>query len=103
MIIQKPLKCRNANCGAMCSPADAEFWSINPEKCPNYKKVERQTGEWIEEKINDYSRKVYCSVCGKSAIMEYVSTGDVYSASGHGEIKKTRFCPNCGTDMRGAK
>ena len=45
--IQKPLKCRNANCGAMCSPADAEMWSNDPEKCPNYKRVERQTGEWI--------------------------------------------------------
>ena len=59
----------------------------------------RQTGEWIEEKINDYSRKVYCSLCGESAIMEYVSTGDIYSASGHGEIKKTKFCPNCGAKM----
>ena len=35
--IQKPLKCRNANCGAMCSPADAEIWSNDPKKCPNYK------------------------------------------------------------------
>ena len=38
MMLQKPLKCRNANCGAMCSPANAEMWSDNPEKCPNYKR-----------------------------------------------------------------
>lgn len=38
MRLQKPLKCRNANCGAMCSPANAEMWSENPEKCPNYKR-----------------------------------------------------------------
>ncbi len=38
--IQKPLACRNAHCGAMCSPADAEFYSKlfgnNPRKCYNY-------------------------------------------------------------------
>jgi len=61
--------------------------------------VTRQTGEWIEEKINDYSYKVYCSSCREHAIMEYVSTGDMYSASGHGEIKKTKYCPNCGAKM----
>ena len=38
MMLQKPLKCRNANCVAMCGPAEAEFWSENPEKCPNYKR-----------------------------------------------------------------
>ena len=59
----------------------------------------RQTGVWIKEKINDYSYKVYCSSCGKHAIMEYISTGDTYSASGHGEIKKTKYCPNCGAKM----
>jgi hypothetical protein len=36
--IQKPLACRNAHCGAMCSPADAEFSRSNPSKCYNYER-----------------------------------------------------------------
>ena len=47
-ILQKPLACRNAHCGAMCSPADAEFYSKlfgnNPKKCPNYK-LDRKRGK----------------------------------------------------------
>lgn len=54
MMLQKPLNCRNANCGAMCSPVDAEMWSDNPEKCPYYKRVERDEdrpkGHWISIK-----------------------------------------------------
>lgn len=40
--IQRPLACRNAHCGAMCSIADAEdmftFFGGNPNKCPNYER-----------------------------------------------------------------
>ncbi len=36
--IQRPLACRNAHCGAMCSPADAEFFRSNPSKCYNYER-----------------------------------------------------------------
>jgi len=36
--IQRPLACRNAHCGAMCSPADAEFFRGNPSKCYNYER-----------------------------------------------------------------
>ena len=36
-IIQRPLVCRNAHCGAMCSPADAEFMG-NPSKCYKYER-----------------------------------------------------------------
>lgn len=39
-ILQKPLACRNAHCGAMCSPADAEFFRSNPSKCCNYEQRE---------------------------------------------------------------
>ena len=58
-------------------------------------------GHWIEENINEWSRKVFCSKCGCPPPFEYVSDGDVYSASGYGVINKTKFCPNCGSDMRG--
>ena len=40
--IQRPLACRNAHCGAMCSPADAEdlytMFGGNPNKCFNYER-----------------------------------------------------------------
>ena len=60
---------------------------------------EPKTGHWIEENINEWSRKVYCSECGCPPPFEHVSNGDVYSASGHGEINKTKYCPNCGAKM----
>lgn len=40
--IQRPLACRNAHCGAMCYPAQAEdmftFCGGNPYKCFNYER-----------------------------------------------------------------
>lgn len=36
MILRRPLKCRQAFCGASCCIADAEFWGSDPSKCPNY-------------------------------------------------------------------
>lgn len=36
--LQKPLACRNAHCGAMCSPADAEIFHSNPSECWNYER-----------------------------------------------------------------
>ena len=62
-------------------------------------KQKPKTGHWVEENINKWSRKVFCSECGGQPPFEYVSTGDVYSASGYGVINKTKFCPNCGTRM----
>ena len=58
-----------------------------------------KTGHWIEENINEWSRKVFCSECGCPPPFEYVSSGNVYSASGYGVINKTKFCPNCGVMM----
>lgn len=62
-------------------------------------KPQEKTGHWVEEIINIGSRKVFCSECGCSAPFEYVSNGDVYSASAYGVINKTSFCPNCGKRM----
>ena len=39
--IRKPLACRNAHCGSMCSPAQAEASLMvfkEPRKCPNYER-----------------------------------------------------------------
>ena len=60
---------------------------------------ESKTGYWVEENINEWSRKVFCSECGCPPSFEYVSTGDVYSTSGYGVINKTKFCSNCGARM----
>lgn len=56
-------------------------------------------GWWIDEKV-DGGRKVYCSKCNGSAVFEHVNDGDIYSSYGHGVVKKTKYCPNCGTRMR---
>ena len=60
---------------------------------------EPKTGHWVEEKINVGGRRVFCSECGSAPPFEYVSDGDVYSASGYGVINKTKYCPNCGARM----
>ena len=36
--IQRPPACRNAHCGAMCTPAQAEFWDWTPHGCPHYER-----------------------------------------------------------------
>lgn len=43
--LQRPLACRNVHCGAMCSPADAEFFHSNPSKCLNYERRDDLYGE----------------------------------------------------------
>ena len=62
---------------------------------------ERKTGEWIDEKPNTYTRKVYCSKCGCVALSEVKSEGDVYNPRNTFEFAKSNFCPNCGAEMRG--
>ena len=71
------------------------------EECLQLPSVTPQpkTGRWVEENINEWSRKVFCSECGCPPPFEHVSNGDVYSASGYGVINKTNFCPNCGAKM----
>ena len=61
---------------------------------------ERKKGKWIDEKINSYTSRTYCSECGKSAPFIYKSD-DHYGNHAHGEDVRTNFCPNCGADMRG--
>ena len=71
------------------------------DKALNTAEVEPKTGHWVEENINEWSRKVFCSECGCPPPFEHISNGDVYSANGYGVINKTKYCPNCGADMRG--
>lgn len=56
--IQRPLACRNAHCGAMCSPADAEdlytMFGGNPNKCFNY---ERRDDLYRQTEILDKVKK----------------------------------------------
>ena len=66
--IQRPLACRNAHCGAMCYPAQAEdmftFCGGNPYKCFNYERRDdlyRQTElldkiKKAREEIDDLDR-----------------------------------------------
>ena len=70
-------------------------------ECLNLPSVTPQPkmGRWVEENINEWSRKVFCSECGCLPPFEHISNGDVYSASGYGVINKTKFCPNCGVKM----
>ena len=58
-----------------------------------------RTGHWVEENINEWSRKVFCSECGCAPPFEHISSGDVYSTSGYGVSNKTKYCPNCGARM----
>ena len=60
--------------------------------------VTQKSGKWITEKIGE-GHKVYCSECKESANFEYARDGDIYSSYGHGVIKKTKYCPNCGARM----
>ena len=59
---------------------------------------ERKKGVWIDEKLNSYTSRTYCSKCGSSAPFIYKSD-DYYGNHAHGETVKTKFCPNCGADM----
>lgn len=76
------------------------YWETRKivDKLPSVKPQEK-TGHWIEEEINEWSRKTYCSKCGESALLEYVHVGDIYYGSAKGVIKKTNYCPNCGAKM----
>ena len=88
-----------------------EVWAIGKGEKPGGKiyeehklvlellEQEPKTGQWIEENINEWSRKVFCSECGCPSPFEHVSNGDIYSASGHGVSNKTKYCPNCGAKM----
>ncbi len=71
-VLQKPLKCRNAHCGAMCCPAQAETCNGEPTKCfyyerrddlymPKYVSIDRvkQAIEEMQEKAY-YMDDIYC-------------------------------------------
>lgn len=72
---------------------------VKLNEIPSAEPEERKTGKWIEEKINSYTSSTYCSECGSSAPFVYKSD-DYYGNHAHGETAKTKFCPNCGADMR---
>ena len=57
MILRRPLKCRQAFCGASCCIADAEFWGSDPSKCPNYEYRKDLYDKHILEKAKKEMRK----------------------------------------------
>ena len=61
--------------------------------------LQQKTGHWIDEKINSYTSRTYCSECGSSAPFVYKSD-DYYGNHAYGETVKTNFCPYCGADLR---
>lgn len=68
--IQRPLACRNAHCGAMCSPADAEFIR-NPNECYNYERRDdlyRQTE--LLDKIKKAREEIIATNDSTFAIIE---------------------------------
>ena len=58
---------------------------------PSADVVERKRGEWIESDIP--SELYVCSECG----------GACWSYDYTRQIVKSRYCPNCGADMRGVE
>lgn len=82
-IIQKPLVCREAHCGVMCSPIDAEdmftFYGSNPNKCPNYERRDdlyrnnELDGEYLIEKMNKKDKEVilrYINLLGEEILRD---------------------------------
>lgn len=49
---------------------------------------ERKHGKWVKIPNDVFAPIVVCSNCSQTAIV------DLY-----GEYQRTRYCPNCGTDM----
>ena len=70
---------RDANCGIDSAEVLKDLPSAQPE---------RPKGEWITD---DLSGIISCSRCGNDAPMETTGGGQY----------KSKFCPNCGADMRG--
>lgn len=80
IVLQRPLACRNAHCGAFCSPADASFCCGNPSRCANYERRDdlyreidllnkiKQIREEIEEyhnRASDNKQKIAFNSCLK--------------------------------------
>lgn len=78
----------------LSEPPDAHYPSWYAEKIKKLPIIEpeRQTGEWVEDKYG----RVVCSECGRPAPM--IMTGCLINR--HMEYDKSKFCWNCGADMR---
>jgi hypothetical protein len=86
------------DCDEWCR--DCKEYDTEKHNCPRWNRVIRRTlednqpkqGEWI---IND-TGDTECSVCGKTENRFIYGTENWYG------IGESRFCPNCGTKMKGA-
>lgn len=59
----------------------------------------QKVGKWIDEDINEWTHKVFCSECGCTPPFVHVGSSDIYSVCGYGITIKTKFCANCGARM----
>ena len=82
--IQRPLACRNAHCGAMCYPAQAEdmftFCGGNPYKCFNY---ERRDDLYRQTEILDKVKKARKEIDELDG--DYLTTYEGASKIGYGK------------------
>ena len=91
-------------CGEYIGENTREISIMNAEKALDVienlpsAEPERKKGKWIDEKINSYTSRTYCSECGNSAPF-ICASGDHYGRNMHGKTNKTKFCPNCGAKM----
>lgn len=74
--IQRPLACRNAHCGAMCSPADASFMR-NPSECYNY---ERRDDLYQKNELLDKVKKAREEIEEK-AFTEEIFDEDIFNST----------------------
>lgn len=60
----------------------------------------KERGFWIEEKLNSYTQRIYCSKCNHNApFIAKNTSNDPYNFQLYGEYEKTNYCPNCGAKM----
>lgn len=80
-----------------------EVWSMSEKEFLTWlnrkAQLSQMAGRWIVEEEN-YIKQIRCSECGANAPFVLVAD-DHYGNYVHGESRKTKFCPNCGADMRG--
>lgn len=66
-----------------------DVMELQTRKPTDFPAVEPRTGKWVEIEDHIFAPIVVCSNCSQTAIV------DVY-----GKYQRTRYCPNCGADMR---
>ena len=87
--------CNNCTHKAVCSIYRA---TGGKKQCEHYK--EERKGRWIYEEDTEarWTTKAICSAC-KCVVEHNIKLSHEYGKEDH--VKRNKFCPNCGADMRG--